>query len=75
MVLYQITGGKMINKSIITKIRDFESGKMSFEEHFEDVVDFFQELIDTGIVWKLQGSYQRTAIDLYEGGWVSIQEE
>ena len=43
---------------------DYESGAMDAA----DVPAFFQELIDEGIVWKLQGSYGRTATGLIEGG-------
>ena len=43
---------------------DYESGEMDEEE----VLDFFQKLVDTGLVWELQGSYQRTAINLIYSG-------
>jgi hypothetical protein len=33
-----------------------------------DVIDAWQYLIDTAIVWKLQGSYQRGAVALIEAG-------
>lgn len=42
----------------------YESGEMKEDE----IVTFFQYLIDTGMVWKLQGSYGRTAIDLINEG-------
>ena len=51
----------MIN---IHKIIKYESGEMAQEE----VVEFFQELIDTGVVWELQGHYGRTALRLIEWG-------
>jgi len=35
----------------------------------EDIVQAFQVLIDSGIVWSLQGSYGRTAQVLIEEGY------
>ena len=48
----------------IDKIIAFESGEMEFE----DVVEFFQEMIDDGSVWHLRGSYGRLAAWLIENG-------
>ena len=38
-------------------INRYESGQMEEEEQ----VEFFQHLVDTGVVWSLQGHYGRTA--------------
>jgi hypothetical protein len=43
---------------------DYESGAMDQEE----VIEFFQELIDSGMAWKLQGSYGRHAVGLISAG-------
>lgn len=43
--------------SLLDKIIAYES--MELDE--ELVVELFQELIDTGTIWSLQGSYQRQA--------------
>jgi hypothetical protein len=43
---------------------DFESGQLSELES----VEFMQDLIDSGQVWKLQGSYGRAAMDLIQSG-------
>lgn len=44
----------------LSKIMQFESGEMSEG----DIIIFFQELIDSGMAWTLQGSYGRLAKDL-----------
>ena len=49
---------------IVDKIIAFESGHMEIKE----IVAFFQELIDSGMAWTLQGSYGRTARALIEAG-------
>lgn len=43
----------------------FENGELNKEE----VIDLFQNLIDTGMAWRLQGSYGRTAHALIEAGY------
>jgi hypothetical protein len=50
---------------IVGKIIDFECGNMEEGE----VITFFQELIDTGMAWSLQGSYGRTATALIDAGY------
>jgi hypothetical protein len=45
---------------IVNKIIAFESGEMDDDE----IVEFFQELIDNGMAWTLQGSYGRLATRL-----------
>ena len=47
------------------KIIAYENGEMSQEQ----VIEFFQELIDTGHAWRLQGHYGRTALRLIEYGY------
>ena len=46
------------------KVMAYESGEMNDEE----MVAFFQEIIDSGLVWGLQGHYGRTAAALIERG-------
>lgn len=48
----------------VDKIIAFETGEMSEEE----MIEFFQELIDSGLCWKLQGCYGRTATALINAG-------
>ncbi len=49
----------------IGEICKFEAGEMEENE----MLDFFQSLIDSGDVWGLQGIYGRTAATLIEAGY------
>ena len=49
----------------IDKIIAYETGELSDE----DTIKLFQELIDDGTCWKLQGHYGRTATLLIEEGY------
>lgn len=51
----------------ITKIMAYEQGELDEDE----IVELFQELIDTGAAWSLQGSYGRTAAALINNGLCS----
>tara|TARA_R110000824_G_scaffold67377_9_gene174626 strand:+ start:8560 stop:8751 length:192 start_codon:yes stop_codon:yes gene_type:complete len=58
------------NKSeynMVDKIIRYENGEMNESE----TVEFFQELIDSGLAWKLQGHYGRVATSLIEEGLCS----
>lgn len=48
----------------IDKIIAYENGELSEEE----VIELFQDLIDSGQVWSLQGHYGRTAAALIDAG-------
>lgn len=52
---------------ILNDIVRFENDEMTFDE----VIDFFQQLVDTGMAWKLQGFYGRTAQGLIDQGLVT----
>lgn len=52
-------------------IIDYECGQLRFEE----VLDGFQRLLDSGLVWQLQGSYGRTAVDLIRGGYLTAPDD
>ena len=53
----------------IDKILAFENGEMDDEQ----LIEFFQEMIDTGVVWQLQGVYGRTASMLINEGICHVQ--
>ena len=50
----------------VGKIIEYESGEMDDDA----IIEFFQELVDSGLAWQLQGSYGRTAQSLIEAGLV-----
>lgn len=52
-------------------IIDYEAGVLSEEE---EVIDGFQQLIDSGIVWSLQGHYGRTAATLIAAGQCRLRK-
>jgi len=52
---------------MVNDIIAYENGEMNEEE----VISLFQELVDTGMVWVLQGHYGRTAQALLDAGEIS----
>lgn len=54
------------NRDLVGRIIDFEAELLTDEETLE----LFQELVDTGIAWQLQGFYGRAAASLIEQGLV-----
>lgn len=56
-----------MDNGLVDQIVAYESGEMD-----EDAaVALFQQLIDSGLAWQLQGSYGRTAQSLIEAGYCS----
>lgn len=49
----------------------YETDEMTQEEE----VTYFQGLIDSGMAWRLQGHYGRTAMNLIEAGLCMLGEE
>jgi hypothetical protein len=49
----------------VDKIIAFEQGDLDEE----GILELFQELIDSGLAWQLQGSYGRIARNLIEAGY------
>jgi len=54
-----------VNGPDIGAIMAFENGDLNDEE----TVELFQQLIDSGLAWQLQGSYGRMARRLIEAGY------
>ena len=52
---------------LIEKLMRFEADDMDEAE----TIDFFQDLVNTGMAWKLQGYYGRMAAHLIDQGLVS----
>lgn len=50
---------------MIDRLIAYESGELDEDEEIE----FFQELIDTGLAWQLQGHYGRRARYLLDEGF------
>ena len=55
----------------VDDIIDYENGDMDWDR----LVDFFQNLIDTGMAWSLQGVYGRMAQSLIEEGYCTLPDE
>ena len=53
--------------TLVDEIIRYENGEMSDEE----IITFFQRLVNTGLAWSLQGHYGRTAETLINEGLVS----
>jgi hypothetical protein len=51
----------------VTFIMEYEGGVLEEDQ----IVEGFQALIDSGLVWRLQGHYGRTAVALIEAGLCS----
>ncbi len=54
--------------NLINQIMSWESGEMSESE--EDA--FFQELVNSGLAWQLQGMYGRNAVALASEGRITL---
>lgn len=57
-------------KDLTMDIIAYENGEMPYQE----MLVFFQKLVDSGFAWQLQGSYGRTAKDLIQQGLITPKE-
>ncbi len=55
-----------MSQDLIDLIVRYETGSM---DTTDEIISFFQRIIDTGLVWNLQGHYGRTAKALIEQGY------
>lgn len=62
----KINGPLALTSDIIA----YENGELDEEA----VIELFQNLVDTGLVWKLQGHYGRTAVALYKAGHLTDED-
>jgi hypothetical protein len=58
-----------MENEIAEQIEKFENGEMTEEE----TIAFFQCISDTGLVWHLQGTYQRYLKDFVDAGLVIVK--
>jgi len=54
---------------MLDKIMAYEQDEMEDED---EVIAFFQELVDSGLAWSLQGHYGRTAVAMIDAGLVTV---
>jgi hypothetical protein len=56
---------------LVDEIIRYENGQT---ENIEEEAALFQKLINSGMVWNLQGSYQRRAIQLINAGFCHVEK-
>jgi hypothetical protein len=54
-------------KELHERITEYEKGELNEQQ----TIELFQELVDSGIVWDLQGHYGRLAYQLMEAGLIT----
>ena len=55
---------------LYTMIMDYEDDLLDEDQ----VVELFQQLLDTGLVWQLQGHYARIALMFIEDGYITPKD-
>ncbi len=61
----------MADFDLLGKMMAWEDGSLDCD----DVVPFFQRIVDSGLVWKLQGTYGRTAQNMLDAGMIEAPPE
>ncbi len=57
-------------ESQLDRMMAWEDGTLSFSA----TVELFQELVNSGLAWQLQGMYGRYAKDLIDSGYVEVRK-
>ena len=55
-------------RDIVGEMCDYENGKLNEKE----TCDLFQHLLDSGMIYSLQGTYQRIAETLLDAGKIEL---
>lgn len=58
----------MNQMDLMSGILDYEMGILEFD----DTIELFEELYQTGMLWSLQGAYQREFMRLVEDGHIVV---
>ncbi len=61
----------MSDTNFDTQIARYERGELSFDE----TIQLFQELIESGFVWQMQEKYSKVASELIQEGYCWEPEE
>ncbi len=62
-------GGPRVDR--VGRLIAFENGELDNDE----TIELFQDLVEDGTVWQLQGYYGRMAMSLIEAGHVKLPRE
>ena len=58
-------------QNLTERIVAYEKGELNQEQ----TIQLFQELVDSGLAWKLQGHYGRLAFQLMEAGLITLDSD
>ena len=58
----------LVLPDLLDRLMSFEAGEL--DEQNEKIVELFQNLVDTGFAWQLQGNYGRIASAMIREGFI-----